>query len=76
MAHPNHDQRPVVFCCVDCGREQVKREDDNSPSTNSNSIPVYSVAGIGITVAEAKMIGWLSASHGWLCPFCARDFDR
>jgi rubredoxin len=48
--------RPVVFCCVQCGREQAKRE---------------TLDGVGVSVAEAKMLGWQSTPRGWMCPFCS-----
>ncbi len=62
--------RPVVFCCVACGREQIKLECLEELLVNRKPEELFN-SKAGITVAEAKMIGWESTSRGWLCPFCA-----
>jgi len=52
-------ERPVVFECIGCGRQQLAREGCGAD-------------GPGVSPDEAKAMGWESTKNGWRCPFCAK----
>lgn len=51
-------ERPVVFECIGCGRQQLARDGCGCD-------------GPGISNEEAKAMGWVSTKHGWRCPSCS-----